>query len=43
LTSGSFRTLKAKYKLNQNEIAEIRNQLVADGLAVMNRRELIFV
>lgn len=43
LTSGSFRTLKAKYKLNQNEIAAIRNQLVADGLAVMNRRELIFV
>ena len=43
LRSGSFRTLKARYKLNQNEIAAIRNQLVADGLAVMNRRELIFV
>jgi hypothetical protein len=43
LTSASFRTLKSKYKLNQNQAAEVRNQLVADGLAVMNRRELIFV
>jgi len=43
LTSASFRTLKSKYQLNQNQAAEVRNQLVADGLAVMNRRELIFV
>jgi len=43
LTNGSFRTFKAKYKLNQNQAAEVRNQLVVDGLAVMNRRELIFV
>jgi len=43
LINGSFRTLKSKYQLNQNQAAEVRNQLVADGLAVMNRRELIFV
>lgn len=44
LKNGSFRTLKAKYKLTQNQIATIRNQLVVDGLAILDRRqELVFI
>ncbi|HIE00262.1 MAG TPA: hypothetical protein EYP59_08240 [Thiotrichaceae bacterium] len=44
LKNGSFRTLNAKYKLTQNQITTIRNQLVVDGLAILERRqELVFV
>lgn len=43
LTSASFRMLKAKYGLTQNDSTKVRNQLVVDGLAKLNKGELVFV